>query len=152
MPRVLCTLRLDEDDSVTLMYADELARRFGSRLVVSYAVPEMNEGLLAQMVDRRDVLNVEEAWRRVRELLQSSGVEAEIIVTVGSADAVLRQAVQRSRAGLVVASRGKDPSAYDVVRAAPCPVLIRPSMRAISARIFSAEDDRAARTRLSRVG
>jgi nucleotide-binding universal stress UspA family protein len=152
LPRVLCALRLDDDDSVTVTYANEVAQSLGARLVVSYAVPEINEGLLAQMVDRRDVLNLEEAWRRIRELLSASRVDAEIIVAVGSAETVLRQAVLRSRARLVVAARGEDPSAYDIVRASLCPVLIRPTTQAISSRIFRAEDDRTVRARLSRAG
>lgn len=126
--RVLCHLRLDPEDGVTLSYAQDLVSRLRAQLVVCYAVPETT--IPGAHPD------LPAAWRRVSELLREGGVQADVIVAAGRPEQVIRYSMRRSRAGLLIASRGLDPWAYDAVRAAAGPVLIRPTRRAIGARIF----------------
>jgi nucleotide-binding universal stress UspA family protein len=117
----------DDPESGTLSRAAELAAAFGASLVVTNVVPpEHDEASDAERYGR-------ERLDQARTFLQSRGVNAEVVRSVGQpADAIVALAAERDADLIVVGMRKKGfierlvegSVAQNVLRRAPCDVLV----------------------------
>jgi nucleotide-binding universal stress UspA family protein len=117
----------DDPESGTLSRAAELAEAFGASLVVTNVVPpDHDEEAEAERYGR-------ERLEQARAFLESRGVTAEVVRSVGQpADAIVALARERNADLIVVGMRKKGfierlvegSVAQNVLRRAPCDVLV----------------------------
>ena len=117
----------DDPESGTLSRAAELAEAFGASLVVTNVVPpEHDEEAEAERYGR-------ERLEQARTFLESRGVTAEVVRSVGQpADAIIALARERDADLIVVGMRKKGfierlvegSVAQNVLRGAPCDVIV----------------------------
>jgi nucleotide-binding universal stress UspA family protein len=117
----------DDPESGTLSRAAELAEAFGASLVVTNVVPpEHDEEAEAERYGR-------ERLEQARTFLESRGVTAEVVRSVGQpADAIIALARERDADLIVVGMRKKGfierlvegSVAQNVLRRAPCDVIV----------------------------
>ncbi len=128
--QVLCAIDLGAQSSKTLCWAAMLASRFGARLTVVHAVagtPAVEDAIQQSWQE-----SIREAARlelgRLREFVHA---EAEIIVEIGDAAAVICSMAQTLPADVLVIGRGSAAgvfgrlrtNAYTIIRQSPCPVV-----------------------------
>ena len=117
----------DDPESGTLSRAAELAEAFGASLVVTNVVPpDHDEEAEAERYGR-------ERLEQARTFLESRGVTAEVVRSVGQpADAIVALARERDADLIVVGMRKKGfierlvegSVAQNVLRRAPCDVIV----------------------------
>lgn len=117
----------DDPESGTLSRAAELAEAFGASLVVTNVVPpEHDEEAEAERYGR-------ERLEQARTFLETRGVNAEVVRSVGQpADAIIALARERDADLIVVGMRKKGfierlvegSVAQNVLRRAPCDVIV----------------------------
>lgn len=117
----------DDPESGTLSRAAELAEAFGASLVVTNVVPpDHDEEAEAERYGR-------ERLEQARTFLESRGVTAEVVRSVGQpADAIIALARERDADLIVVGMRKKGfierlvegSVAQNVLRGAPCDVIV----------------------------
>jgi nucleotide-binding universal stress UspA family protein len=117
----------DDPESGTLSRAAELAEAFGASLVVTNVVPpDHDEEAEAERYGR-------ERLQQARTFLESRGVTAEVVRSVGQpADAIVALARERDADLIVVGMRKKGfierlvegSVAQNVLRRAPCDVIV----------------------------
>lgn len=117
----------DDPESGTLSRAAELAEAFGASLVVTNVVPpDHDEEAEAERYGR-------ERLEQARTFLESRGVTAEVVRSVGQpADAIIALARERDADLIVVGMRKKGfierlvegSVAQNVLRRAPCDVIV----------------------------
>ena len=117
----------DDPESGTLSRAAELAQAFGASLVVTNVVPpDHDEEAEAERYGR-------ERLEQARTFLESRGVTAEVVRSVGQpAEAIVALARERNADLIVVGMRKKGfierlvegSVAQNVLRRAPCDVLV----------------------------
>ena len=117
----------DDPESGTLSRAAELAEAFGASLVVTNVVPpEHDEEAEAERYGR-------ERLEQARTFLESRGVTAEVVRSVGQpAEAIIALARERDADLIVVGMRKKGfierlvegSVAQNVLRRAPCDVIV----------------------------
>ncbi|MBI1356910.1 MAG: hypothetical protein GC160_21430 [Acidobacteria bacterium] len=130
---VVCAIDLEEHSGEVLHWASEFAKRWGARLTVVHAVDWLASSPLDEerfTPGLRDRL-MEDSRSKGEELLAAVGVEASLLVDLGSPEEVVSHAVQRFDAGLLIIGRTADhdglpalrEKAYSLVRRSPCPVI-----------------------------
>lgn len=128
--RILCPIDLSFDSSKALLHAIELARNYGSKLLVCYCAEGAATNERIERA-RKEIENI------VSHALANNGktppVEWESLVVEGSdpAEVITREATGREIDLIVMCSRRRPlraallgSTAESVYRAAPCPVLI----------------------------
>ena len=128
---IVCAIDPNRRSEQVLCYAAMLARQFGARLTVAHAMLPAGEAT-------EDFFD--ESWRmtlrsrlcdRIRQLVESVNVQAEIVIEPGKPAEVVRRAVRDARAGLVVLGRSEPngmldrlrADAYEIIRQASCPAV-----------------------------
>lgn len=129
--RILCLLKLNGKDEPVVMQAQALAERTGGRLILLAAIPEVSEGLLAEVNLSPDrPLSRIVALDRMREIGETLSVPYRASVMTGSPRKCVLTAAEDSEADIVVVSRPTPgfPSQYSVdirstLRGLACPLL-----------------------------
>lgn len=135
---ILCALDLEETSRATLEHAAEVARRFGARLTLLHVreLPRASGArVLASAPARADAEEAEaarvlERWRQEAERL--AGGPVATLLAAGAPGAEIARAAREGPFDLVVvgthgrAGLGRilGSTAEEVVRGAPCPVLV----------------------------
>jgi universal stress protein A len=128
----VCAIGVGEDSERVLRYADQLAREAGARLRIIHAIPGL-DGKLPLQLDLAEQMQGEERHevrRRIDELQQRAGSQAEVRITAGPVKEALLEAVRLSDADQLVIGRSPRRGAqerlrdltYAMVRDSPCPV------------------------------
>jgi nucleotide-binding universal stress UspA family protein len=132
--RIVCVVGLDGKEKGLIDYAQDIAERSSSELVLLHVVPEPNEGLLQFAVDAGSrPLSRERAASQLRELLGELRLPAFTSVMVGEPSKCIPLASREHSADLVMMSRayGKSHGVYSgelerVLRRLRCPLLTIP--------------------------
>ena len=124
---VVCGVTHSEEALATVQRAAAVARDLDAELTLVYAVPEVNEGTLAAMVDDQPFLSVTAARRYLYGLAQEAGIHAALRAEVGTVERVFAGAVKALNAELLVLNRAIRRVAAPVqslARRIKCPVLV----------------------------
>jgi nucleotide-binding universal stress UspA family protein len=128
---VLVGVDLGEQSEKTLSWAAQFACANKARLVMVHATPSL-EGRTSEYFDpdwRGHMAR--QANLRLSELLEQTGIKAEIAIDAGDAPHVVCGAAQQFNADLLVIGRGSAAgifgrlraNAYSIIRQSPCPVV-----------------------------
>lgn len=131
--RVACAIDLFADSERIALNASILSRAMGAELVLVHVIPRLDEGimLLAAGGDLPATLNHDLAHRELESFrLLTHGSRTKIVY--GDVASGLRGAVRQLDADLLVIGPGRQrpgglslgDNAFEIVRAAPCPVLV----------------------------
>ncbi len=130
--RILCGIEFGDDAGHVLRSAGQWAERFGGRLLIAHAVPEMSEALIYQGFSDMNgtELHPARAFRRMAELGGSLGMPHEIETGTGAVAETLEHLAARWGADLMVVGRGRSRSdgrlgrnVAEILQGARCPVL-----------------------------
>lgn len=132
--KIACALDLHDDSGRIALNASFLARTLDASLTFVHVLPAMDEGivLLAAGDDLPPTLNEQVARRELDALRPASLGSSELLVVRGDPALAIRNALKRLGADLLVLGPGRQQPGeirlgahvLDIVRAAPCPVLV----------------------------
>jgi len=128
---IICAVDLGPNSAALIRWARDLSEILAASLKVVHAIPSADETSdnRGEIELRRHLFSrAGEAYGRIRE---SSGLDVPITFAGGYVARVIREAVLRERAELVVIGRGHSQQAlgrlrtcaYSVIRDSPCPVV-----------------------------
>lgn len=127
---VVAAVDLGKQSEKALAWAAGFAAKAGARLVVAHATPSMDRRT-GEFFDpwREDLAR--DAEKRVRQLQETAGTQAEVVVEPGDPPYVIEAVAKREKADLVVIGRGAvagvlgrlRANAYAIIRQSPCPVV-----------------------------
>ncbi len=114
LERILCAVDLGPQSESVATLARNLAKEFGARVTLIHVLQTS-----------------EDTSERIASLLETTGLEAELVIQSGDPHKVVSATAEKTMADLVVIGRGSSNSvvgrlraqAYSIVRQAPCPVL-----------------------------
>jgi len=129
---VLCALDFDPHAGDVLSRAAQLAGEFGARLTLAHvttSVEMYGPGGSHVVPEFRDAL-VGSASKEIAKLQQQAGTNAEVIIESGNTPKLLRQAIEQTKADLLVIGHaptrghlGANGNGYSIIRDAHIPVL-----------------------------
>ncbi len=129
----VCAIGLSADSERVLRSASQLAETFHENLSVIHAIPAAQPGLPVQLdlEERLQLVEVQAARERLRELQRAVGSHARVTIAVGPIKDALTEAARRLQADALIIGRSSQPGAqgrlrdltYAMVRDAPCPVI-----------------------------
>jgi nucleotide-binding universal stress UspA family protein len=129
----VCAIGLSADSPRVLGIATQLAAAFHANLSIIHAIPAARPDLPVQLdlEERLQLLEMEAARERFRELQRALGSLARVTIAVGPIKDTLVEMTRRLQADLLIIGRSSQPGAagrlrdltYAVVRDAPCPVV-----------------------------
>jgi nucleotide-binding universal stress UspA family protein len=127
---VLCAVDLGLRSGKAVGWASEISAKFGARLTLAHVTAGIELwGPGGWCVDQewKDAL-VRDATRRIAKLEQDTGIKADVFIGSGDVPKVLRQAVQQTKADLLVTGcypygGNLTTHGYGIICAVPVPVL-----------------------------
>jgi nucleotide-binding universal stress UspA family protein len=129
--KVLCAIDLGAQSADALRWAAGFAKEHSAELLAVHVVPAW-EARRYKFVNE-PIVNVLEhqARRQLHELLESSGIDARMIVASGEPAKVVSEIAQAENVDQMVIARGSAAdglgrlrgNAYAIIRSAPCPVV-----------------------------
>lgn len=132
--KIACAVDLHEDSGRVALNAAFLVRTLDAGLAMIHALPDMDEGviLLAAGDDLPPTLNENVARRELAAICPMSQDCGDPLVVRGDPPQAIRNALRKLDADLLVIGPGRQPPGemklgshvFDIVRAAPCPVLV----------------------------
>jgi nucleotide-binding universal stress UspA family protein len=128
---MLCAIDLAPESVDLIHEAASLSREFNAKLRLVHSVPAAEAGPGKYMDSEFTQSLIEWSREQIGELQRKAGTELELCVMAGQVSAVIREAVLRHNADLVVIGRGRlretlgrlRTNSYAVIRDVPCPVL-----------------------------
>ncbi|MBI3680027.1 MAG: universal stress protein [Acidobacteria bacterium] len=114
-----------------LRWAAELAGVARAKLVILHATPSV-EGMAGEYFEPNwKERFAEEAGRRIAELQQTAGADAEVRIEAGDASTCVCELARKAKADLLIIGRGSTAGvfgrirahAYSIIRQSPCPVV-----------------------------
>jgi nucleotide-binding universal stress UspA family protein len=132
--KVLCAIAFDSASQQVLQLACSLAEQHRAKLIILHAVDPQQDTAKRPEAASSQENRIQASSRRLEELrLSGTGFQSERRTAQGEAAGVILQAIQNEKVDLVVLGiRGSEPRdgrliglvAEQVLREAPCPVLL----------------------------
>jgi nucleotide-binding universal stress UspA family protein len=128
---IVCAVDFGPQSAKAFSWAAQLAAEFQARLTLVHALPPLAPEEAAHLNEELLQLLARQAREQMEELQTRAGAKAEVDVEYGKLTDVVRQAVQRFKADLLVIGRHENlgvsgrlrSNAYAIVRESPCPVV-----------------------------
>lgn len=128
---ILCALDLEKESAHVIQGARAIAEKFSARIQFLHCVPAPESGSPADFAFRFDRFLADAARDKIREIQAREGTDFKVHLQGGDISTVVRDAVARRHADLLVIGRGHvqaplsrlRSNAYAIIRDTPCPVL-----------------------------
>jgi len=104
-PRIVCAVGEGRGSRTIVQNAESLARRLQAQLTLAYAVPELNEGVLARMSQHPPFLSTVMARRYLHGLALSIDSQADCRAEVGTESEVYLRVAKETRSNLLILDR-----------------------------------------------
>ena len=104
-PRIVCAVGQGRGSRTIVRNAEYLARRLQAHLTLAYAVPELNEGVLARMSQDPPFLSTEMARRYLHGLALSVDSHADCRAEVGTESEVYLRVAKDTQSNLLILDR-----------------------------------------------
>ena len=104
-PRIVCAVGQGRGSRTIVRNAEYLARRLQAHLTLAYAVPELNEGVLARMSQDPPFLSTEMARRYLHGLALSVDSHADCRAEVGTESEVYLRVAKETGSNLLILDR-----------------------------------------------
>jgi nucleotide-binding universal stress UspA family protein len=128
---ILCAVDFGPQSQKVLQWANGFALSVGARLSILHALPLLPMGQFGYVEADLSIPIRKDAEEKVSQLMEATGVQAEVSMDSGPVADVVRKAAEDKHADLVVIGRHHQggilgrlrDTAYAIVRESPCPVL-----------------------------
>ena len=128
---IVCAVDYGAHSEAVVRWADEFARSVGAQLVVSHVLPMIPMGQWGYCDENISMAMQNDAEDKAQRLLESTGVDAKMVVESGPLVRTLSAIAKNEHADLLVIGRHHESgilgrlrdAAYAIIRESPCPVV-----------------------------
>ena len=126
-----CAIDLGDQSCRAMRWATQFAFEFGAAMTIVHAIPAAADNAELYAVYDAPQELIARVKNRIEGVQNSIGCEADVSVVAGEVAQVVRSAVERVRADLLVIGRSVEngvlgrlrTNAYSIIRQSPCPVV-----------------------------